>query len=126
MTPLPAAAYSAIDLSEQDFNGNPDREEFAWLVQLGYHFPGTAWEIAARASGFEDETSGDEGDVIEYAFGINYYLNGHGNKLQLDIAFIEGSGDDEDGFDAFYPGYQDGLADDSSAIMLRFQWQLAL
>ena len=51
-------------------------------------------------------------------------MNGHGNKLQLDLSFIE-SKENDDLFRGFYPGYQ-RYGSDNSAILLRFQWQLAL
>ena len=101
-----------------------DADVATWLVQLGYHFPGTAWEIAARADGIAVDDDDDSG-LVEYAFGVNYYLNGHANKLQLDASFIEGT-DDWNGFQAPYPGYQSGFQNENSAVLLRFQWQLAL
>ena len=63
--------------------------------------------------------------MLEYAFALNYYLNGHGNKLQLDVTFLESNDEDVSQFDA-YPGVPGGFAGDNSAILLRFQWQLAL
>ena len=63
--------------------------------------------------------------MSEFAFAVNYYLNGHGNKLQLDFSFIEAE-DDASGVTDVYAGYQQGFRTENSAIMLRFQWQLAL
>ena len=98
----------------------------SWLAQLGYHFPGTAWEIAGRASSYEWTSPANAvGDVFEFAFGVNYYLNGHNNKLQVDVAFLEGT-DNAAGINSPYPGYQATLGGENSATMLRFQWQLAL
>ena len=65
------------------------------------------------------------GTVNEIAFGVNYYLNGHGNKLQLDVSFLEAS-DDWSGIPSVYPGYQGGFDNENSAVLIRFQWQLAL
>ena len=113
----------------------------AFLVQLGYHFPGSAWEIAARWDAYDSENLAGlpavqqnplpTGTVSEFAFGVNYYLNGHGNKLQLDVSFV--SGDDPTSqllFDPYtgYPGARDGAGrgDDSYGMLFRFQWQLAL
>ena len=99
------------------------------LVQLGYLFPGTAWEIAARASGWDLEVFGDAA-LMEYAFGVNYYLNGHGNKLSIDAAFVEGKTFGALIFDPYagYPGSAPGTGtgDGSYGMLLRFQWQLAL
>ena len=119
------AAYNFCEVSGSDFFDDSDVS--AWLVQLGYHFPGTAWEIAARADGVTANEGFDDGDMIEYAFGVNYYLNGHANKLQLDVSFLEAS-DDEGffGLPGVYPGYQGGFGGENSAVLIRFQWQLAL
>jgi hypothetical protein len=112
------AAYSlfSIDAGSESF------DQSAWLAQLGYLFPGTAWEIAARASGYSEDVFID-GDVTEFAFAINYYLNGHGNKLTLDVSFVNV---DQafllPDFGAGYPFF----AGDNDMILLRFQWQLAV
>ncbi|MDJ0973518.1 MAG: porin [Planctomycetota bacterium] len=102
-----------------------DFEATTWLAQIGYHFPGTAWEIAARASALDVEFATSDGDVLEFAFGVNYYLNGHANKLQLDVSFLE-AGDAATGIWAPYPGYMPLLGNENSEILIRFQWQLAL
>jgi hypothetical protein len=117
------AAYSAYSSADADLSADIDGT--SWLAQLGYHFPGTAWEVAARASSsFEDDSFGD-GTMTEYAFGVNYYLNGHANKLQLDATFLEAS-DDISGLLDPYPGFQGGFGNENSAVLIRFQWQLAL
>jgi hypothetical protein len=123
------AAWSSCEFAGSDVLPD-DTEVTTWLVQLGYHFPGTAWEIAARVDGV-DVSTGVDGELIEYAFGVNYYLNGHANKLQLDVSFLEASDDFGDPFrmpvpDLHYPGYQGAFAGENSAILIRFQWQLAL
>ena len=130
--------------SDENAAGN-DADHAAYLAQLGFHFPGTAWEIAARwstydveneappfaAPGFVQPAVVSNGAVSEFAFGVNYYLNGHGNKLSLDVAFVSGS--DEGSALLFdpYTGYQGptdgaGFGDENYGILLRFQWQLAL
>jgi hypothetical protein len=69
-----------------------------------------------------------DGSVDEIAFGVNYYLNGHGNKLQLDVSIFSGSDNGELPFD-FYAGLPNqafaGLNEDLG-MLFRFQWQLAL
>jgi hypothetical protein len=105
-----------------DFSGT------AWLAQVGYLFPDTAWEVAARTSGYGQDFESDPGyTIVEYAIAVNYYLNGHGNKASLDFAIIQ-TGDNV-GKSAiltdFYAGYQNVSVDDQ-AMFLRFQWQLAL
>ena len=119
------AAWNMCQVSGSDIFRD-DAEVQTWLVQLGYHFPGTAWEIAARADGVSSKDGFDfDGEMIEYAFGVNYYLNGHANKLQLDVSFLEAT-DDFSGLPGVYPGYQGGFFPENSAVLIRFQWQLAL
>ena len=132
---------AAYNVGSDDFTtGTVDHA--AYLVQLGYHFPGTAWELAARYDAYDsDNPSGvaalqqmpaGNGSVAEFAFGVNYYLNGHGNKLSLDASFV--SGDDVGSrllFDplAGYPAPANGAATqgaDGYGMLIRFQWQLAL
>ena len=117
-----------------------DIDYTAWLVQLGYHFPGTAWEIAARVSSYDVDaanaaavaatplaTAAGGASVLEYAFGINYYVNGHGNKLSLDVSIIEGQDNGSVLLWDAYAGYGDDAAGSNTyGILLRFQWQLAL
>ena len=63
--------------------------------------------------------------MLEFAFGVNYYLNGHANKLQLDVSFLEAS-EGAVGIWSPYPGYLPLLGNENSQILIRFQWQLAL
>ena len=118
---------------DEDVGGSGNDVDYsAWLAQLGYHLPGTAWEFAARASAYDvDPDAGGltpfgDGSVTEYAFAITYYLNGHGNKLQVDVSFISG---DDPGSTLIWdplPGYANRFTGEEDAILLRFQWQLSL
>ena len=122
------AAYSICQITDADTGlFTDDLDVTTWLAQIGYHFTGTAWEIAARASSVDRDPGNvaPDGSLLEYAFGVNYYLNGHGNKMQLDVAFLEAS-DDYIGVPVAYPGYQGGFLQENSAVLIRFQWQLAL
>ena len=100
-----------------------------------------AWEIAGRWDAYDSENLTPvvgvqqmplgNGSVSEFAFGVNYYLNGHGNKLSLDVSFIEG--DDAGSVQLFdpYAGYQGaaggaGTGANTYGTLIRFQWQLAL
>jgi hypothetical protein len=98
----------------------------AFLLQLGFLFPGTAWEIAARFSSVTVENdAGFDGTLTEIAGALNYYLNGHSNKLSLDVTLLDES-DDDIGFFDVYTGIQPLPGAEDSAILIRFQWQLAL
>jgi hypothetical protein len=127
----------AFNYIKTSFKNNVGEYSF-WtsLVQVGYLFPDTAWEIAARwghvdygGDGVSDVLTGT---VNEWAAAINYYLNGHGNKLSVDITLIKPDNINSDNFDP-YPGFADfqsvaatGGVTDNRYILLRFQWQLAL
>ena len=60
--------------------GEADIDTTIILVQAGYLFPQTAWEIAARFSSVEVEQGGFTGSLTEIAAAVNYYLNGHGEQ----------------------------------------------
>ena len=130
----------AYTIGSDENAGGASLDTAAFLAQIGYHFQGTAWEIAARYSAYDaDRDAGfvlggalGGGAVTEIAFGVNYYLNGHGNKLSLDASWI--SGDDAASrliYDP-YAGYVGSAAGGSGTgssdygILIRFQWQLAL
>ena len=53
---------------------------------------------------------------------MNYYIDGHADKVTLDAAFI--STDDINLLTDVYAGYNATL--DSDGLLLRLQWQLAL
>jgi hypothetical protein len=108
-----------------DIPGEADIDTTIFLVQLGYLFPCTAWEVAARWSNVEVEQGGFTGTLTEFAAAINYYINGHGNKMTLDVAFLDESDADLNFFDV-YTGIQPLPGVEDSAILIRFQWQLAL
>jgi hypothetical protein len=117
----------------------------AYMAQFGFHFTGTAFEIVSRWSYYKTDNPGNafvypqqplgDGGVGEFAFGLNYYLNGHGNKLSLDASWVFG-GTDPTGaaggsrliFDPYtgYPGANAANGDNTYGVLIRFQWQLAL
>ena len=120
-------AYTMGDVTDLFLAGG-DVDFTMWLAQLGYHFPGTAWELAARASSYDiDPANGGGGSVSELAFAINYYLNGHGNKFSVDISFFEGN---DPGSVLIWDAYTGiggyAFGEETYGTLLRFQWQLAL
>lgn len=123
-------AFTWIDLTGSD--GYRDEAWMLWLVQAGFHFPGTAWEVAVRGSAYLrtiEEVGGDiEPNTSEVGVAINYYLNGHASKLQLDASFLyaEGDGIQGGGYYDMYSGVPLGFNSDGSHVLVRFQWQLAL
>ena len=113
------AAYNSANW---DNNGTVF-DGFSWLVQLGYLFPDTAWEVAARYSAYEHDPAGAAiftGNEIGVA--VNYYIDGHADKVTLDVAMI--SSDSTNLFADTYAGYN--ATRDSDAVLVRLQWQLAL
>jgi hypothetical protein len=118
------AAFTIQDYSDLIAGGPRDVSGTVWLAQVGYLFPDTAWEVAARVDSYTTDifTTAD-GTATEFAVALNYYLNGHGNKLSVDVSFIDADADVLVLPD-FYAAYN--FLNDDSAILLRFQWQLAL
>ena len=59
---------------------------------------------------------------------MNYYLNGHGNKLQLDFSWYQGSDTAVLIFDPYtgIPGNASAAFADNLGFLIRLQWQLAL
>ena len=113
------AAYSAFSW---DFEAGDDLDGTAILVQAGYLFPGTAWEVAARWSTLSLESYNDLG-ASEFGAAVTYYIDGHADKVTLDVAFISPE-DDGSIFGDVYAGYSPSF--DSDAMLVRLQWQLAL
>ena len=119
-------AYSALSWDDENSAITPFLEEgYAYLAQVGYLFPGTAWEIAARYSGFQYNHyfSTEDNVASEYGFAVTYYIDGHADKVTLDVAFIQGD-DAGNSIGDVYAGYNPTGIDDGTLI--RLQWQLAL
>ena len=122
------AAYSMTSWELGDDNGGGNLDGDFILVQVGYLFPGTAWEVAGRWSSTHlegDGGSNNEQTVTEFGAAVTYYIDGHADKVTLDVAFIS---PDEDLpgniFSDVYAGYN--ASGSSDAMLVRLQWQLAL
>jgi hypothetical protein len=116
-------AFNYVDISGNFFG---DTTLWTALAQIGFLFPDTAWEIAARWSAVNiDPNAGDSALSHEFAGAVNYYLNGHGNKLTLDVAYVMADSDAGLEFGDLYAGYHPVFADETG-LLVRFQWQLAL
>jgi hypothetical protein len=116
------AAYSAFSW---DPDGGDTLEGWSYLGQVGYLFPDSAWEIAARYGRHElsDVFGGDDLGGTEWGVAVNYYVDGHGNKLTWDAAFV-GSDGDGNAFGDAYAGHNP--TGEGDGMLLRFQWQIAL
>jgi hypothetical protein len=119
------AAWNSIDWSGSDVG--VEATGYSWFAQLGYLFPDTAWEVAVRYGLYNHEDDvfgpGAQGGATEIAAAVNFYIDGHADKLTLDAAFLAAE-DDGNFHGDVYPGYNP--TGDSDAILIRFQWQLAL
>ncbi len=121
------AAYNSVEFSDSAFFG-VDATGTSYLVQLGYLFPDTAWEIAARYSAYNHEFDdvlffGDTFGATEIGVAVNYYIDGHGDKLTADVALVTAE-DDGNILSDVYAAYN--TSGDSDAMLVRFQWQIAL
>jgi hypothetical protein len=111
------AAYSAVNWEPP---AGDSLDATSYLIQAGYLFPGTAWEIAARYSAYDTDDGIAAGEEIGVA--VNYYIDGHADKVTLDVAMI--TSDEINLLGSLYPGYAPSF--DSDAVLVRLQWQLAL
>ena len=109
-----------------NITGEADIDTTIILVQAGYLFPSTAWEIAARFEQRGSEQGAFTGTMTEIAAAMNYYLNGHGNKMSLDVTIDGRVGWGPLNFFDVYTGIQPLPGIEDNAILIRFQWQLAL
>ncbi len=116
-------AFTMGTLGDVVFTGS-DLDATTVLLQMGFLFPGTAWEIAARYSSLSVEGGTQDATLTEIAGVVNYYLNGHANKLSLDVTLLD-PGDDAIGIPDLYTGLQFVEAGDTG-LLIRFQWQLTL
>ncbi len=120
------AAWSHVQFDETDLAPTAVNafEGDSWLVQVGYLFPGSAWEIAARWDGYTHEAdTGSEFGATEVGVAVNYYLDGIRDKLSVDASFIAAEDDGNPQADVM-AGYNPTYASD--AMLIRFQWQLVL
>ena len=119
------AAFTYGEMNNGD-TGFAESNSTCWCAQIGYLFPDTAWEIAARTSWVSMDMGAPMNMTVgahEYAFAVNYFIDGHSDKLTADVSFIQAD-DDMNEFQDAYTGYQ--MTGTGDAILLRFQWQLAL
>ena len=60
----------------------------AWVVrqELGFLLPDTAWEVAARYDRYNFDTGSLTFGATEVAGAINYYVDGHSDKVTLDAS----------------------------------------
>jgi len=94
-----------------------------WCVQAGYLFPGTAWEVAARYASLYMEMGTMTDGATEIGFAVNYFIDGHSDKLTADVSFISAEEEGNMVGDVYAGYHPTGTGD---GMLLRFQWQLAL
>ena len=84
-------------------------------MQLGYFLIPKKVEAVARVGAVWDIGPGGEG-VWEYAAGANWYINGHGNKLQFDVTKVNEL--------AATSGGANFLELNDDITLFRLQWQV--
>lgn len=97
-------------IEDQGNNGLDDVNDTGFYVQGGFFFSEDL-EIAGRYSmrNHEDDNTGADDDFEEITVGLNYYMEEHWHKLQLDVSRL-----------TFEPGGGGELEDN----VVRLQWQL--
>ncbi len=98
-------------VEEDDDTAFEDIDDNGFYVQAGYFILDDV-ELAGRYSmrNREDDNLGTDDDTSEVTVGLNYYIAGHGHKIQLDWTQR-----------TFEPDVGDELDDN----IVRLQWQLA-
>jgi hypothetical protein len=101
-----AARYAGFSLSgeahwlEEDAVSGDDPTAYGWLVQAGYALVEDRLEIALRAANVDWHDHGGADDARrEYLIALDWYLDGHAVKWQLDFGRVEeheGDGDVQD------------------------------
>ena len=115
------AAYSRAKFDKSDVG--TDLDGYSYLVQLGFLLPDTAWEVAARYDRYNFDSGASTLGATEVAGAINYYIDGHSDKVTLDASHITSDNDGNVQAD-IYAGYS--VTGSSDAWLIRLQWQLAL
>jgi hypothetical protein len=82
------APYAPLFLATGDDSTNAQHGGY---VQAGYFLPIPAFknkvEVVSRVGGISSAAGGQEG-MWEYAAGVNYYLQGHNAKVQMDVTKV--------------------------------------
>lgn len=106
---LQGEAFSAVT-EDQGSNGFDDINDTGFYVQGGFFFSEDL-ELAGRFGmrNHEDDNTGADDDYEEITVGLNYYMEEHSHKLQLDVSRL-----------TFEPGTGGELEDN----VVRLQWQL--
>jgi hypothetical protein len=83
-------SHSANAISYTDFNAGDDGILVA--AKAGYYLGSKIWQgnlqPYAQLQYIHSDESGDK-DTLIYGGGLNYYINGPGNKLTLDLTSID-------------------------------------
>ena len=114
-------AYSTVVFDQSDVG--VDWDGYSWMAQIGYLFADTAFEIAARYDVYSVDVGTSTFGATEWGVAINYYIDGHADKVTLDLSNIAAEDDGNLQADT-YAGYN--VTNDGDAWLLRLQWQLAL
>jgi len=104
-----AAPYFVATGSDDSFH------QQGMQMQLGYFLIPKKVEAVARVGAVWDIGPGGEG-VWEYAAGANWYINGHGNKLQFDVTKVNEL--------AATSGGANFLELNDDITLFRLQWQV--
>lgn len=78
---------------ENNRRGAVKSQDWGYYGQVGMFVVPQTWELAARVSGVDFQEANNPAtlfeETTEYMIGLNYYLAGHGLKVQLDYSFLD-------------------------------------
>lgn len=112
----------------EDIDGDTDPTDHGFVVQGGFFFPDTDWELFARydLTLFDDDErpigEDDDDSFSSLTAGVNYYMHGHAAKFTGDVVYFiddsipSGFDDRNDGI-----GRVGGGDNDEFAVRLQFQ-----
>jgi hypothetical protein len=70
-----------------------DSDDWGYYGQAGYYLVPEHWELVARISGVDFQEANNPDTTYKkttaYTIGLNYYLYGHGLKVQMDYSFLD-------------------------------------
>lgn len=88
--------YKGFSLMGEFFERENDRtknlsdfDDSGYIVQAGYFFVPQKWEVAVRLSELDPNKDRDNDVRSENGVALNYFLNKHNHKLQLDYRQLE-------------------------------------
>jgi hypothetical protein len=86
--------FDFYDRTSDPQGGAPDTDDDGHNLQVAYFIVPNVWEVVARTSEVDFDTADDR---KEHVVGVNYYVDKHNGKWQLDLSKLDHDGTTADG-----------------------------